>query len=144
MSIFRCPLIVGLTIIQTSISLIRRWLGKQNVYVSRNVKVYAVGWIMNTLGHQTTSTQINKSSFLKTDFRHQKWVNDRKALHQKAKRSSFHVQFGRQPKGRGGISVDTCKARSTDVLRMCLKDLGWREVMYSLSLKWFCTDNKYC
>lgn len=61
------------------------------------------------------------------------WVKDRKAMRQKAKRNSFRVEYGKQPRLRKGtVNVDTSKARSTvDVLRMCLKDLGWREASSS-------------
>ena len=50
------------------------------------------------------------------------------ALKQKAKKNSFRVEMGPQPR-RAPVKVDTSKARSNiDVLRLCLRDLGWREV----------------
>ena len=42
---------------------------------------------------------------------------------------SFHVNYYEQPSGRNCVTVDTSNARnSLDVLRMCLRDLKWREV----------------
>ena len=77
------------------------------------------------------STETNKpvNPFKKTDYRHALWVKDRKAMREKAKKKSFKVELGPQSQKKGVITVDTSKARSNlDVLRICLKNLGWREV----------------
>jgi len=73
--------------------------------------------------------------FKPTDFRYAAWKAERKALRFRAKKNRFRVEPGPQPKNRSAISIDTSKAKSTvDVLRLCLKDLGWREV--SILLKY--------
>lgn len=77
----------------------------------------------------STDSKVPKPPFKKTDYRYQLWLKERKALRSKAKKSSFKVEIGIQPKARHIVTVDTSKARSTlDVVRICLKELGWREV----------------
>ncbi len=69
----------------------------------------------------------------KTDFRYQLWIKDRNELKAKAKKRSFRVDLGpsSQPK-KNAVLVDTSKARSNlDVVRLCLHDLGWREVKFN-------------
>ena len=72
---------------------------------------------------------IEKPPYKKTDYRYEAWVKERKALRARAKKSSYRVDLGPQPKTKTSVTVDTSRARSTlDVVRLCLKELGWREV----------------
>lgn len=66
----------------------------------------------------------------KTDFRYELWVKERKSLREKAKRNSFRVNTVEPSGGKKGlVTIDTSKARSNaDVVRLCLQELGWREV----------------
>lgn len=74
----------------------------------------------------------------KTDFRYQVWLKERRTLYAKARKSSFRVEIGKQPR-RAPVTIDTSKARSNiDVVRLCLRQLGWREVSFlvrNLNLK---------
>lgn len=63
-----------------------------------------------------------------TDYRHQLWIEEHRKAKQLAKKASFRVELGPQPK-RAPFTVDTSKARSNiDVVRLCLQELGWKEV----------------
>lgn len=65
--------------------------------------------------------------YKKTDFRLQLWKNERKDLKTKIRRENFRVVKGDRVKN-APVSVDTTKARSnSDVVRLCLHDLGWNE-----------------
>ena len=68
----------------------------------------------------------------KTDFRYEIWLKERKSLREKAKRNSFRVHTADPPPGfprKGLVTIDTCKAgTNSDVVRLCLQELGWREV----------------
>ena len=64
----------------------------------------------------------------KCEVQHGAWLQEKRAIYAKTRRQSFHVELGPQPK-RAAVNVDTTKARSSlDVLRLCLRDLAWREV----------------
>lgn len=68
----------------------------------------------------------------KTDFRYQLWLQERKTLHERAKRRSFRVEPKTQATRRDAVTIDTSKARSNlDVLRLCLQELGYREVGFA-------------
>ena len=67
-------------------------------------------------------------NYKKTDFRYALWVKERKSLRKRAKSKSFHVTPFVVSK-KQTITVDTSKARSNlDLVRLCLKELKWREV----------------
>ena len=74
----------------------------------------------------------------KTDFRYQLWLKERKALREKAKRNRFRVDMKDPPASglrKAVVTIDTSKARTnTDVVRLCLQELGWREVSAYQSL----------
>ena len=73
----------------------------------------------------------------KTDFRHALWARERKFQREKARKTRFKVEMGRQPRG-NTVTVDTSKARSNiDVLRLCLKELNWREVS-NINISYMC------
>ena len=79
------------------------------------------------------TTLPKKPPYKRTDFRYEMWLKERKALRAKAKRESFKVEAqlnaSLPKKACDAICVDTTKARSTlDVIRICLRELGWREV----------------
>ena len=89
-----------------------------------------------------------KSPYKRTDFRYEIWLKDRKALRAKAKKESFKVEANLNAslpkKALNAVCVDTTKARSTlDVIRICLRDLGWREVCKSQfwSMRFGCHRN---
>ena len=81
----------------------------------------------------TLDLTAKKNPYKKTDYRYELWKSQRKLLKEKAKRDSYKVQPSatvEQPKTKGIITIDTSKARSnSDVIRLCLKQLGWREVI---------------
>ena len=93
----------------------------------------------------TLDRTLRKNPFKRTDYRHELWNKERKLIKEKAKKSSFSVTEGLKPdKRKGIITVDTSKSRSNlDVLRICLKELAWREVfmhwmLSSLAYKMLC------
>ena len=66
----------------------------------------------------------------KTDFRYQLWLKERKALKETARKNSFRVESKGNPMPKNAVTVDTSKARSIiDVVRLCLQELGYKEVI---------------
>ena len=65
----------------------------------------------------------------RTDLRYELWVKERRAIRERAKKNCFRVAPSEQKMKKGTVTVDTTKARSNvDVVRLCLQELGWREV----------------
>ena len=94
-------------------------------------------WIRNNPRMSAIDLNCKRPPYKRTDFRYEVWLKERKALRAKAKKQSFKVEMTQQPKKAvNAVCVDTTKARSTiDVLRICLKELGWREVRKDYTTK---------
>ena len=79
----------------------------------------------------TSTTKPVKSRYKKTDRRQthsEKTRQDEDA--RKPMRRNFHISYRAvQPAAKSTVTVDTSNARNAiDVLRLCLKELKWREV----------------
>ena len=85
----------------------------------------------------TLDLSAKKNPYKKTDYRYELWKAQRKLIKEKAKKDSYKVEPTiDQPKTKGIITIDTSKARSnSDVIRLCLKQLGWREVNFRVYIK---------
>ena len=106
-------------------------------YVVRTVSRRISSVYCSSVPHNVSMSKVDGSSkkapYKRTDFRYEIWLKDRRALKAKAKRDSFKVEAqlnANLPKRAvNAVCVDTTKARSTlDVIRICLRELGWREV----------------
>lgn len=72
--------------------------------------------------------------YKRTDFRRELLLKQLKDLQRfsRLSKQSVSVKIGPQPRNASAITVDTTRAGSNiDVLRLCLKELNWREVSAS-------------